>query len=83
MFYVLSLWTFDVRFTHIRVYGYGTICDTMSWIYAHTCIHTCVCAPICVCVCVCVYIHIRPRAGVCTHTRLYKHIHTYICSKMS
>ena len=48
-------------------------CDTMSWIYAHTCIHTCVCTPIHVCVC----IYIRSRTCVYTHTRLHTHTHTY------
>ena len=60
-----------------------TSCDTMSWIYAHICIHTCVCAPTHVCMCVCIYI--RPRTCVCTHTHTYTHIYThiYMCDKMS
>ena len=56
-------------------------CDTMSWIYAHICIHTCVCvcAPIRVCVCVCIYIYIRPHTCVCTHTpHTRTHARTYI-----
>ena len=61
-------------------------CDTMSCIYAHTCIHTCVCAPISVCVCVCVYIYIyiygcvRPRthAPTCTHTHTHTYTHIYM-----
>ena len=50
--------------------------DTMSWIYAHTCIHTCVSGPILVCVCIYIYIYIRPRTCVCTHT--HTHTHTYM-----
>ena len=61
-------------------------CDTMSWIYAHICIHTCVCAPIRVCVCVCIYIYMPTHMCVHTHTphthaRTHAHIYTY--GKMS
>ena len=52
-------------------------CDTMSWIYAHTCIHTCVCAPIHVCVCV--YIYIYTPTHMCVHT--HTHTHTYVYEK--
>ena len=60
-----------------HVYTVLHSCDTMSWIYAHTCIHTCVCAPIhvCACVCVCMYIYICMFAP--THTRTYMHTHTH------
>ena len=45
----------------------------MSWIYAHTCIHTYVCAAIHVCVYIYmyIYIYIRPRTCVCAHTHIY------------
>ena len=59
----------------------GMICDTMCWIYTHTCIHTCVCVHPYMCACVCIYM--RPRTCVCTHTYTHIHIHTYICDKMS
>ena len=58
-------------------------CDTMSWIYAHTCIY------MCACVCVCIYIYIYANTHVCAHTHTPTHtytrtyIHTYICGKMS
>ena len=58
-------------------------CDTMSWIYAHICIHTCVCAPIPVCVCVYVYMymcvcaHAHTHLHACTRTRTYTHIYMW------
>ena len=63
----------------------SSVCDTMSWIYAHTCTHTCVCAPIHVCVCVYIYTPTHMCAHTHTHTPTYTHahIHTYICGKMS
>ena len=73
---------FNTKF-HKREGKLWTYCDTMSWIYAHTCIHTCVCAPIpvcaCVCVCVCVFVCMYIYICVCapTHTRTYMHAHTH------
>ena len=66
-------------------------CHSMSWIYAHTCIHTCVCALIHVCV----YIYIYTPTNICVHTYLHTHTYThiymwqdeldsaYICGKMN
>ena len=62
---------------------YSFSCDTISWIYTHTCIHTCVCALIhvCVCVCVCVYIYIYIYTSTCmcvyAHTHTYTHIYMW------
>ena len=62
-------------------------CDTMSWIYAHTCIHTCVCVHLYMCACVYIYIYTPTHMCVHTHTPTYTHththIHTYTCGKMS
>ena len=55
----------------------GQLCDTMSSIYAHICIHPCVCTHTCVRVCVYIYIYIYARAHVCVHTHTHTHIHTY------
>ena len=58
-------------------------CDTMSWIYAHICIHTCVCActHTCVRVYVCMYIYIciyaHAQVCVCAHTHTHTHLHTH------
>ena len=57
----------------IVVCGLG--CDTMSWIYAHTCIHTCVCVHPYMCACAYIYIYMR-HVDVCTHT--HTHIYTYM-----
>ena len=52
---------------------WNAACDTMSRIYAHTCIHTCACAPIHVCMCVYVYTPMH----MCVHTHAHLHTHTH------
>ena len=70
----------------VRIYNQDIVmCDTMSWIYAHTCIHTCVCAPIHVCMCIYIYTPTHMCVHTYTHTYIHTYIytHTYICGKMS
>ena len=62
-------------FYHLQLLS---LCDTMSWIYAHTCIHTCVCVHPYKCVCMYIYIYIYVRIYTPTHMCVHTHTHTYI-----
>ena len=62
-----------------KVANVADFCDTMSWIYTHTCIHTCVCVctHTCVRVCMHIYIYIYAHAHVCAHAHIHTATHTY------
>ena len=67
--FTLEMFTFrGFNFSSVCLTFY---CDTMSWIYAHTFIRTCVCVPIHVCVCVYIYIYIYTHAHPHTYTHIY------------
>ena len=75
--------TYHPSWRRLSICQHQDYCDTMSWIYAHICIHTCVCAPIPVCVCVYVYMymcvcaHAHTHLHACTRTRTYTHIYMW------